>query len=180
MVKIQSVRVGILGVFAISACFAAAAQNEADVSIDEIFACTSIEDALERVACYDSAVGRFKVAEDAGEVTVVAKAEVEEIQREAFGFNLPSLPRFVASRSDSAESAKIEAIEVPVSQVVRLRSDNLRVALENGQIWEQTDGKRIQYSARLGVESAEIQRAAFGSYKMKLDSGPAFRVKRIQ
>lgn len=180
MPKLQPFRASIAGLIAIGACSTAVAQNEDSVSIDEVFACTSIEDALERVACYDAAVGRFKAAEDAGEVTVVAKAEVEEIQREAFGFNLPSLPRFVASRSDSPEETKIETIEVPVSQVVRLRSDNLRVALENGQIWEQTDGKRVQYSARLGVESAEIQRAAFGSYKMKLDSGPAFRVKRIQ
>lgn len=180
MPKLQSIRGLCRGLFATGTCLGATAQIEGDVSIDEVFACTAIDDALERVACYDAAVGRFKAADDAGEVTVVAKSEVEEIQREAFGFNLPSLPRFVASRSESSEAAKIEAIEVPVSQVVRLRSDNLRVALENGQIWEQTDGKRVQYSARLGVESAEIQRAAFGSYKMKLDSGPAFRVKRIQ
>ncbi|MEL7547309.1 MAG: hypothetical protein AAGJ84_11695 [Pseudomonadota bacterium] len=171
----------VAGVCVIFAAASAAAQETDPASIDAIFACTPIEDALERVACYDAAVGRFQQAEDAGEVTVIAKSEVEELNREAFGFRLPSLPSFTASRNSGAETPNLDQIIEPVSQVVRLSSSrNLRVALENGQIWEQTDGKRVQYSARVGVESAEIQRAALGSYKMKLDGGPAFRVKRIQ
>ena len=78
------------------------------------------------------------------------------------------------------DNAELEAVTLAVTEVERLRYDNLRVTLENGQIWEQTDGKRIQFSKRVGVDSAEIKRASFGSYMMKLDGGSSFRVKRLR
>ncbi|MEL6474525.1 MAG: hypothetical protein AAFQ21_10605, partial [Pseudomonadota bacterium] len=56
----------------------------------------------------------------------------------------------------------------------------LNVLQENGQVWEQTDSDRVYYSKRKGVESAEVKRAAFGSFRMKLDGGRAFRVKRVE
>nr|WP_070959497.1 hypothetical protein [Hyphomonas sp. Mor2] len=158
----------------------AAAQEEPPISTQAIYACAEIADDAQRLACYDETVGRFEAAEAAGEVTTISKSEVEEIKKDSFGFALPSIPRIVMPKFGDGDENQIETVTIAVSDVERLRYDNLRVTLDNGQIWEQTDGKRVQFSKRVGVKEAEITRAAFGSYKMKLDNGVSFRVKRLR
>ena len=158
----------------------AIAQEVDPISTSEIYACAEIADDAERLTCYDETVGRFEAAEAAGEVTTISKAEIEEIKEDSFGFSLPSIPRIVMPKLGGDKADDIEQVTLAVAEVERLRYDNLRVTLENGQIWEQTDGNRIQFSKRLGVESAAIKRASFGSFMMKLDNGASFRVKRIQ
>lgn len=158
----------------------ALAQDDSSISTKAIYACAELADDAIRLACYDDTVGRFEAAEAAGEVTTISKSDVEELKKDSFGFALPSIPRIVMPKFGSGEKADLESITIAVADVKRLKYDKLRVTLGNGQIWEQTDGKRVQYSKRVGVDAAEINRAAFGSYKMKLDNGASFRVKRIQ
>ncbi len=157
-----------------------AAQEDQPISTQAIYACAEITDDADRLACYDETVGRFEAAEAAGEVTTISKSEVEEIKKDSFGFALPSIPRIVMPKFGGDDKDDLESVTMAVTEVERLRYDNLRVTLENGQIWEQTDGKRVQFSKRVGVESAKITRAAFGSFKMKLDNGVSFRVKRLR
>lgn len=158
----------------------AVAQDDQPVSTQAIYACAELANDTERLACYDETVGRFQAAEVAGDVTTISKSEVEEIKKDSFGFALPSIPRIVMPKFGDNDENVIDTIRLAVSNVERLRYDNLRVTLENGQIWEQTDGKRVQFSKRVGVETAEISRAALGSFKMKLDDGVSFRVKRLR
>ena len=156
------------------------ARAQEPVSTDAIYACAEIADDAQRLACYDDTVGRFEAAEIAGEVTTISKSEVKELSRESFGFSLPSLPRIMMPKTGGSDVAAVDKIEYAVSEVERTRSNKILVTLENGQVWLQTDGKRVQYSKRLGVKDAVVQRAALGSYKMKLDGGTAFRVKRLE
>ena len=156
------------------------AQDDQPISTQAIYACSEIADDATRLACYDETVGRFEAAEAAGEVTTISKSEVEEIKKDAFGFSLPSIPKIVMPRFGQGDGQEIEVVTYGVSEVSRLPRKNLRVVLENGQIWEQTDTIRISYSKRNGVEFAEIKRAALGSFKMKLDNGRSFRAKRIK
>jgi len=157
-----------------------AAQEDQSISTQAIYACSEITDDVARLACYDETVGRFEAAEAAGEVTTISKSEVEEIKKDSFGFALPSIPRIVMPKFGGDDKDDLDSVTIAVTEVERLRYDNLRVTLENGQIWEQTDGKRVQFSKRVGVDSAKITRAAFGSFKMKLDNGVSFRVKRLR
>jgi len=60
--------------------------------IAKLYACKAISDADARLACYDGAVGKLETAQNAGEVVTVSKTQVENVEREAFGFNIPSLP----------------------------------------------------------------------------------------
>lgn len=158
----------------------ASGEEQPSVSTDAIYACAEISDNSQRLACYDETVGRFEAAEKAGEVTTISKSEVQELTKDSFGFSLPSLPRIVMPKFGDGQAAELDKIELAVSAAERTKYDKLRVTLENGQVWEQTDGKRVQFSQRVGVKSAVIQRAALGSYKMKLDKGVAFRVKRLK
>ena len=158
----------------------AQAQEPKPISTQAIYACAEIADDMERLACYDDSVGRLEAAEAAGEVTTISKAEVEEIERDSFGFSLPSIARNVIPRLGNGDQEALEEVEVAVTSVRRLAYKNLLVTLENGQVWEQTDSQRVNYSKKRGVESAVIKKASLGSYKMKLDGGRAFRAKRVK
>ncbi|ABI78491.1 conserved hypothetical protein [Hyphomonas neptunium ATCC 15444] len=158
----------VMTLFAASGAGTAFAQ---EASLDAVLACRVIEDPAERVGCYDAAVGRLEQAQAQGDVKVITRAEVEKVQRESFGFRIPSLPSFGGGKSDDAELERVtEAVKYVSSSGGRLR-----VTLEGGSVWQQIDDKNIR--AR-NPESAEIYQAALGSYKMKIDGGLAFRVRR--
>ncbi len=156
------------------------AYAQSEVSTDMIYECSSIEDDVDRLACFDDTVNRFRAAEISGQVTTISKSDVEQLNRETFGLSLPSLPKSILPKFGSNDSPELNSIFEPVATVSRLRYENLQVTLENGQVWEQTDSKQVNFSKKRGVETAEIKRAAFGSFKMKLDGGRAFRVKRVR
>lgn len=145
-----------------------------DVSTDAVYACTAIEDDTERLACYDGAVGRLQAAEAAGEVTTVTRKEVEQVQKDSFGFSIPSLPSLMLGKSDGGTNLK-EVVQ-PVKSI-RGKRGGLVIYLENGQIWRQIDSKQLRNN---GQSEAQIYEAALGSYKMKLDGGLAFRVERVK
>lgn len=143
-----------------------------EASLEAVLACRVIEDPAERVGCYDAAVGRLEAARAEGEVKVITRAEVEKVQRESFGFRIPSLPAFGGGETSGATG--LERVTEAVKSVSGA-GGKLRVTLENGSVWQQIDDKKVR--AR-DVETAEIFQAAMGSYKMKLDGGLAFRVRR--
>jgi hypothetical protein len=156
------------------------AQTERPVSTDALYECTQITDDLDRLACFDEAVDKLKSAEAAGEIATITAAEISNLNTESFGFSLPSIPNNLIPKFNSNKENDLDSVELPVSAVKRLHYDNLRITLENGQVWEQTDNKQINFNRKRGVEVAQIKRAAFGSFKMKLDDGRSFRVKRIK
>ncbi|MEL7041663.1 MAG: hypothetical protein AAGL90_09070 [Pseudomonadota bacterium] len=166
--------------FAMSAATTAQAEAIDPISTEAIYACAEITDNAARLACYDDTVGRFQTAEEAGEVATITKSEMAEIQEDSFGFSLPSLPRIVMPKFGGGEDTAPDRVEFAVSNISRLRSDKVRITLENGQVWDQIDTKRVRYSKKVGVESAEIRKASLGSFKMKLDGGTAFRVTRVK
>jgi len=162
------------------------AQPEAAASTEAIYACAALPEDAARLACYDEAVGRLQAAEQAGEVTTITKAEIEDVQREAFGFNLPTLPRLTlpkfgrSATAEEVQNGELDSIRLAVTKVSVSKINGLRITLENGQIWQQTDSRTVYYSKKRGVREAEIKRAAMGSFMMKLDDGRAFRVRRLK
>ena len=84
-----------LGTVAVTLCAAPQASAQISGQPDElhaIYACKAITDPQERLACYDSSVGHFEAAEKNGDVITVSKSAIEKVERDAFGFNIPSLP----------------------------------------------------------------------------------------
>lgn len=158
----------------------ALAQTEDPVSTQAVYDCASIGEDTERLACYDNAVGRLKAAEEAGEVTTISRVEVETVQRDAFGFSLPSLPRIAMPKLGGDDDREITEIRAGVDSIKASRVNGLTVTLDNGQVWQQTDTRSVSYSKRKGVKEAIVKQAALGSFMMKLDGGTAFRVKRVQ
>ena len=159
---------------------AAAAQDVDRVSTSTVYACAEIEIPEARLACYDSAVGRLKAAEETGEVVSVTREQVEEVRRESFGFNLPTLPKLGIPGFGNSPDGAIDEVQLGVARVGSAPGGGFLVTLDNGQVWEQIDSKSVFYSAKKGVELATIKTAALGSFMMKLDNGKFFRVRRVQ
>jgi len=85
-----------------SATLALAQENSNEFSA--VIACTNISEATERLACYDLAAGRLDVAQKNGEIVAVSKNEIEKVERDAFGFNIPSLPNLLGLGKPSENS----------------------------------------------------------------------------
>jgi hypothetical protein len=158
----------------------ALAQENGPVSTATVYACADISDDEDRLACYDNAVGRLKSAEAAGEVVSVTRQEVEDVQRDSFGFSMPSLPKLTMPKFGGGDDRELNELVASVERVTKSARGKVIVYLDNNQVWQQTDDKRVYISRRQSFEQAAVRKAAFGSFMMKLDDGVLFRAERIR
>ena len=183
-----------LAVFALALPSLASGQEARQVDgLDGLFNCTSIAAETDRLACLDAAVNELRLAQERGEIAIITKQEVEADAEEKFG--LRGVPSVVEEKEQalkapdpvSAEAATdlIEA-EAPSERVFAVASidetlrGKLRVRLENGAVWEQTDSRKLRLSKRNPPETVEIKEASLGSFMMVIGNYPAIRVKRVE
>ena len=157
--------------------------------LETIYACSSIESDAERLACYDDAVGRTQSAQEAGEFTTVTRQEAEDVQRDAFGFSLPSLPRFNlptfggGDREDGVqtnEEGEITEVTLPIERIYADSYGKVVIEFENGQRWRQSDSDRVRISRLRPPTEATIKRASLGSFLIRLNTGERFKAVREQ
>lgn len=156
-------------------------------ALDQVYACRSITDEAQRLACYDGAVGRLQEAQNTGNLVAVDRGQAQEMDREAFGFSLPSLSRIFGGGSSSAPNApnappqfeRVDNIAMEIASVTHRRNLPSTFRMTNGQVWVQIDDE-VARNVREGG-SVTIQRASMGSYLMRVEAGgPAIRVRRQQ
>lgn len=155
-----------------------------EAPLAKVYACAGIGGAEARLACFDAAVAGLKQAEAAGSVTVVTPEQAAAAAKESFGF---------ASGSAAARNAQVAAapastppppeqpdlLTVTVVKAVKGADSRYRFTLENGQVWEQVETETVQGVNALPA-SAEISKAAMGSFRMKIDGKRAVRVRRVK
>jgi len=149
--------------------------------LNEVYACSQIGDEHQRLECYDHAVGRLHEAQNRGDVVAVDRQQAERVNREAFGFSLPSLGTlFGGGGSRSAiRTEDIAEISGHITRISLDRSGHATFTLDNGQQWEQVDDENPR-NARNGGD-VRIRRAIMGSFLMHVEAGgPALRVRRVQ
>jgi len=149
--------------------------------LDEVYACSQISDEHQRLQCYDNAVGRLHEAQNRGDVVAVDRQQAERVNREAFGFSLPSLGHLFGGGSSGRSIAPEDVAEISahITRVVGARGGHATFTLDNGQQWEQIDDENPQM-ARTGGE-VRIRRAMMGSFLMHVEAGgPALRVRRVE
>jgi hypothetical protein len=76
--------------------------------LDKVYACASVADSAQRLACYDTAVAGLKQAESTGGVAVVNREQIEKAEKEAFGLVSPSLSALAESARSTSSAAKAE------------------------------------------------------------------------
>lgn len=150
-------------------------------ALGKVYACAEISDAQQRLACFDAAVAGMRTAETRGEFAAVDANRVRQIERESFGFTLPSLPRLgLPGRRDTdgitAETPQSQAMKI--ARTSRFDGRNSFV-MDNGQVWVLLDTQENRF-AKQGA-AVTVRKATLGSYLMSVDAGgPALRVRRAQ
>ncbi|NHK28387.1 hypothetical protein FF098_010765 [Parvularcula flava] len=161
--------------------------------------CREIADVEARLACYDGladAIREIPEKEreeklDQQPTVVQKKPTQEELDRLSQEDNLARQMEederwFGLENIFRREQKKKEVIEELVQPILAYRVlplGNVRVVLENGQVWEQleSDDRRLQRIDDQFVQEANIRRGAMGSYFMKVEPlGDNIRVKRVQ
>lgn len=161
--------------------------------LDGLYGCTSIAAEAERLACLDAAVSALRQAQERGEIAIITKQEVEADAEEKFG--LRGVPSVVEEKEQALKAADTPAsvattdlleAEAPSERIFAVASfdetlrGKLRVRLENGAVWEQTDSRKLRLSKRSPPETVEIREASLGSFMMVIGNYPAIRVKRVE
>jgi hypothetical protein len=175
------------GLLIVALALPAAAQRPAPqqsagspAALDEVYACAQITDEHQRLECYDHAVGRMHEAQNRGDLVAVDRQQAERVNREAFGFSLPSLGNLFGGGGSRSRIATEDIAEISahISRVSQDRSGRALFTLDNGQQWEQIDDENAR-NARTGGD-VRIRRAAMGSFLMHVEAGgPALRVRRV-
>jgi len=156
---------------------AADAAKPRAAALQAVVDCRKVADAAERLACYDAATGALETAERAGHVRVVARAQVREAQRAAFGFNF-RMPAFLSGGGgDGAKPApEMDTLESTVTEA-RQVNGKWYIVLEDGALWYQTDNTSVPRPPRKGSKVV-VKRAALASYFLSVDGQRSMRAKR--
>lgn len=133
--------------------------------------CRAITDDAERLACFDSAVGRLETAQASEELVVVSREQVEETRRGLFGLTLPKIKLF-----GGGDENEVKELSSTVASFARTPRGGWVVTLDDGAVWAQTDNTYVG-TPKVG-ESIVIKKAALGSFMAKIDGGRAFRIER--
>jgi len=140
--------------------------NEPVSPLNTIYACAAIVDDTERLACFDKNVPVLKVKEEKKEIVAIDAKGIEAIERDSFGFSLPSLPKFGLSKS-SKEKPKKSVQFFDVKSISKGRN-GATITMENGHVWRQISGD-LGYIPK-GNVSAKIKPAAVGTFFISLEN----------
>lgn len=160
---------------------------EENSPLDAVYACAEIPDDMARLACFDTAVAGTKSAQETGEFVTITRDEAEEVQKDAFGFSLPSLPKVtlpgLGRNKDGIKrdnEGQIAELELPIKAISTDGYGKVMVTFENGQVWIQTDSERVRPSKKRPPVSATVKRKSLGSFLIRLNTGERFKAKRVQ
>lgn len=153
-------------------------QGEARVSVIQKLAdCRQVAEAARRLACYDAAAAALDEAEAKGEVVVVDREQAHAVRKQAFGFSLPSLSLF--DRAEKERAAPLDRLTATVARAYQNSGGKWVLELQDGATWVQTDAEPLGRGARAG-STAEIRKAALGSFFVNIDGQRAIRATRTR
>jgi Protein of unknown function (DUF3121). len=145
-----------------------------------LYDCSEIADNTSRLSCYDKVAKNLQTAEQKKEIVAIDAQSAKKLKKEAFGFNLPSLPK-LGLPSFGGDNDKPEALVAAVKSV-RKGGGGYLFILENGQIWQQSNGS-FNYIPK-GDLTATIKPASMGSFKISVNNGKTtvrgMRVRRVE
>lgn len=171
-----------LGVAALAACLAGCHGGSPQLVSAGLLACGKIQDAGERVRCYDAQVAAMKHRAAAtstpppvslrpaapAQAAAAPKAQTRPLVAVAATTPESSLDAQFGAEELSAAAHRGARKNVLVSRITALRAlaaNRYVVSLANGQVWRQAEADSIALFFRVG-DQARIERGALGSYHM--------------
>ncbi|HEX8234124.1 MAG TPA: hypothetical protein VF559_12365 [Caulobacteraceae bacterium] len=137
--------------------------------------CRAVTDSAERLACYDQAAAQFEQAETQGQVVVVDRAQMREVRRQVFGFNVPSMSLF--TRGEKEE--EVNNLSTTVTAARQDPYGKWVITIEGGAVWKQTEVVELVRRPKPGSK-VEIRSGALGSFFMNVDGQRAVKVERVK
>jgi hypothetical protein len=137
-------------------------------ALAKVQACAAVAGDTARLACYDAAVSALKSAEPAAPSAVAAA---------------PAATVSIAPRPSTIVPPKKpdtpDSMTLGVTAISTGADGKLRFTLSNGEVWRQTDTIKLKNLGK-GPWTAEVRKAALGSYMLKVDDKPPVRALRIE
>ena len=144
-------------------------------AFEALVRCRTISEADARLQCFDAASATLEDATQRRELVVVDRKQIRETKKSLFGLDLPNLNIF-GGGDDDAEP-EIKSVDGVVASAYADGDGRWVVKLEDGSTWAQTDNSALALSPKKG-QKIRINRAALGSYMMRVNNQPAVRAKR--
>ncbi len=146
--------------------------------LQSIVDCRPLTDEQARLKCYDAAAARLDEAEAAGQVVVIDKVKAREVRREIFGLTLPSLDIFAASGGKAdVKGEDDDKLVSAVKSAAHLGDGRWQFELETGAVWRTLEPVELPGTPRPGSK-VEVRKASLGSFMMKVEGQPGFKVHR--
>ncbi|MGZ8349778.1 MAG: hypothetical protein ACXWU2_07095, partial [Allosphingosinicella sp.] len=145
-------------------------------AMEALMRCRAITEDAARLQCFDAASAELQAATERRDVVVVDREQVRESRRRLFGLPLPRLPVFGGSDDDEEED-EVSSIESTVTAARQNGQGQWIVTLADGSTWVQTDSNPLALRPRNG-QPVRVQRAALGSFMMRVNNQPGIRVRR--
>ena len=139
--------------------------------------CRAITEDSARLHCFDAASAALAQAAERRELVVVSREQVRESRRRLFGLALPRLPIFGGGDDGRDEPDEIDHIESTVASASQDGYGHWAVRLADGSLWIQVDNNVLALRPRPG-QPIVVQRAALGSFMMRVNRQPGIRVRR--
>ncbi|WP_395671940.1 hypothetical protein [Phenylobacterium sp.] len=143
--------------------------------VQQLTDCRKLTADAARLACFDAATAALAQAEAKGEIVVVDRAQAQAVQRQAFGFSLPSLSLF----DRGPAQGPVDSVTGKVAQARTDANGKWIVRLVEGGTWAQVDSATVMRPLRPGME-VRISRASLGSFQMSVGGQRAFRARRTE
>ncbi|HEV2818479.1 MAG TPA: hypothetical protein VGW40_14800 [Allosphingosinicella sp.] len=153
-------------------------QQEQPELFQALVRCRALTDDAARLRCFDAASAALASAAERRELVVISREQVRESRRRLFGLALPRLPIFGGGGDDDRpDEEEIDHIESTVASASQDGYGHWAVRLQDGSLWVQTDNNVLALRPRPG-HPVVVQRAALGSYMMRVNRQPGIRVRR--
>ncbi len=154
----------------------AAAANALPPAISRLIDCRALTDKEARLACYDTQIAALAEATAKTDIVILDRETTQKTRRSLFGLNIGALPIFGGGSKDE-QANELTDIEAALTSARELDQGKWAFVLEDGARWVSTEPV-IGRDPKAG-QTITIRRAAMGSFIGKIESGRAFRVRRV-
>lgn len=136
--------------------------------------CETISENSARLACFEREARALISAADTGNLRIIDRDQANTIKRSLFGFTEVDVPLL---EEKSTPGPKI--LETKITSVSHLANNRFRLVLEDGAVWQTTEAPPRMREPQAG-EPIQLERAAFGSYWLRIDGRHGVKGMRVK
>lgn len=142
-------------------------------SMQRLFACRSVTDSAQRLACFDRESATVDRALASKDLVMIDKARATAAKRSLFGFSIPDFGGLFGGGGD-----EVKEIASTVTGFGHGADGGWLVKLADGSTWVQTDDAALGLPPERG-QQVVVHRGSFGAFFLRLNGQPGFKVRRI-